>query len=111
MKERNGVRLGQRVRDLDGKDLGKVTKLREWGFETVKGLPVLIRDEHVFRYEDVHGREGDTLLVARGENDIFLLAEGKLPASWRVVGAGAGFPTAASPGEGARLTAHAKGRK
>ena len=63
MNERNGVRKGQQVRDLDGKDLGKVTRLHAWGFETVKGLPVLIRDEYVFRYEEVRPGPGGTLVV------------------------------------------------
>jgi len=112
MKERNGVRRGQRVRSLDGKDLGKVTKLHAWGFETVKGLPVLIRDEYVFRYEDVRGEEGGALVVARGEEDLFLLAQGRLPESWKV-STREGFPSAASPGEGARLMGRglAKGRR
>lgn len=109
MNERNGVRVGQRVKDLDGKDLGKVTKLNDWGFQTVKGLPVLIRDEYVFRYEDVRPSADGGLLVARGGDDIYTLAAGKLPPSWKA-GVREGFPSAATPLEAARLGGQGKGR-
>jgi hypothetical protein len=102
MNERNGVRIGQRVKDLDGTDLGKVTRLDAQGFETVKGWPVLVRDERVFRYEDVRPSADGTLVVARGANDIFTLAEGKLPPSWNAASR-AGFPVAATPFEASRL--------
>lgn len=107
MNERNGVRVGQRVKDLDGKDLGKVTRLHAQGFETVKGLPVLIRDEHVFRYEDVRPSADGTLLVARGEQDVFTLAEGRLPPSWKATSR-EGFPSAATPSEASRLLSSPK---
>ncbi|MFT3912546.1 MAG: hypothetical protein QM704_00230 [Anaeromyxobacteraceae bacterium] len=111
MNERNGVRKGQQVKDLDGKDLGKVTRLHAWGFETVKGLPVLIRDEYVFRYEEVRPGPGGALVVAKGANDIYALAEGKLPPSWNAV-APDGFPSVATPFEAARLERRgAKGRE
>jgi hypothetical protein len=107
MKERNGVRVGQRVKDLDGRDLGKVTRLHAWGFETVKGLPVLVRDEHVFRYEDVRPSQDGTIVVARGADDVYTLAEGRLPPSWKA-GVREGFPSAATPSEAARLTKERK---
>jgi hypothetical protein len=103
MNERNGVRVGQRVKNLDGTDLGKVTRLHAQGFETVKGLPVLVRDEHVFRYEDVRPSADGTLVVARGANDIFALAEGKLPPSWKAASRD-GFPVAATPLEASGLS-------
>ena len=36
-RARNGVRLGQAVRDLDGKDLGRVHALYDEAFLAVKG--------------------------------------------------------------------------
>lgn len=98
MKERNGVRLGQHVRDLEGKPVGRVSRLFDWGFEVVKGFPILFRKGWVFRYDEVRGTRDGALVVARTESDLFQLARGELPASWRIP-APAGFPTAAAPAE------------
>ncbi len=98
MKELNGVRLGQRVRDADGKDLGKVTRLYEWGFEVTRGLPVLFRKDRVVRYDEVRGAREGALVVARSDRDLLDLAAGGIPRSWRVP-APPGYPSAATPAE------------
>jgi hypothetical protein len=101
MRERNGVRIGQRVRDLDGTPLGRVYALYDWGFAVRKGLPFLIRSDYVVRYDEVRGvREGE-LVVARSKRDVFDLAAGGIPPAWRIP-APPEFPTAATPSE-ARL--------
>ena len=84
MSERNGVRLGERVVDVDGKSLGKVTRLYPWGFVATRGLPVLTRRDEVIRYDEVRGARDGALVVARSDHDLFDLAEGGVPRSWRV---------------------------
>jgi hypothetical protein len=102
MKERNGVRIGQRVRDLDGTPLGRVSALYEWGFAARKGLPFLVRSDYLVRYDEVRGvREGE-IVVARSRRDLFDLAAGEIPPSWRVP-APPEFPTAATPSEARML--------
>src|SRR5512138_2872735 len=101
MKELNGVRLGQQVRDADGKDLGKVTRLYAWGFGVTKGFPVLFRRDLVVRYDEVRGARDGALVVARSDRDLLDLAAGGIPRSWRVP-APPGYPYAATPAE-ARL--------
>ncbi len=98
MKDLNGVRLGQRVRDADGKSLGKVTKLYEWGFEVTRGFPVLFRRDRVVRYDEVRGARDGALVVARSDRDLLDLAAGGVPRSWRVP-APPGYPSAATPSE------------
>jgi hypothetical protein len=98
MKERNGVRVGQRVRDLDGTPLGRVSGLYEWGFGVRKGLPFLIRSDYVVRYDEVRGVRDGELVVARSKRDLFDLAAGEVPPSWRVP-APPEYPTAATPSE------------
>lgn len=100
MKELNGVRLGQPVRDLDGKGLGKVTALHAWGFEVAKGL-FLFRRTAVLRYGEIRGVRDGEVVVARSSRDLFELAAGRLPPSWRIP-APPEFPSAATPDE-ARL--------
>src|SRR6266545_7872683 len=102
MRERNGVRLGQRVRDLDGTPMGRVTRLYDEGFEVRKGLPILFRKDFVARYDEVRGVRDGALVVARSRRDLFDLAAGRLPPSWRVP-APADFPTAATPAEACAL--------
>ncbi len=101
MKERNGVRLGQRVRDADGKVLGRVTRLYEWGFEVSRGFPVLFRRDEVVRYDEVRGVRDRALVVARSDRDLLDLAAGGVPRSWRIA-APPGYPAVATPSE-ARL--------
>jgi hypothetical protein len=101
MRERNGVALGRRVRDLDGRALGKVYALYDWGFAVRKGLPFLIRSDFVVRYDEVRGVRDGALVVARSSRDLFDLAAGEVPASWRVPVPPA-FPEIATPPE-ARL--------
>ncbi len=98
MKELNGVRIGLRVRDADGKDLGKVTKLFPWGFEVTSGFPVLFRKDRVVRYDEVRGLREGALVVARSDRDLLELAAGGIPRSWRVP-APPGYPSAATPAE------------
>jgi hypothetical protein len=101
MTERNGVRRGQRVRDADGKDLGRVKRLYPLGFEVRKGLPLLFRADAVIRYDEVRGVRDGVLVVARSDRDVLDLAAGGVPRTWRVP-APPGFPSAATPSE-ARL--------
>jgi hypothetical protein len=98
MTERNDVRRGQLVRDADGKDLGRVTRLHPWGFEVRRGLPLLFRKDWVIRYDEVRGLRDGALVVARSDRDLFELAAGGVPRSWRVP-APAGYPSAATPSE------------
>jgi hypothetical protein len=98
MKERNGVRVGQRVRDLDGHALGRVKELYDWGFGVEKGFPILFRKDHVFRYDEVRGTRDGELVVARTGKDLIDLSRGVLPESWRIP-APDGFPRAATPAE------------
>jgi hypothetical protein len=98
IRERNGVRVGQKVVDLDGVVLGRVTYLFDWGFEIAKGLPFLFRSEHVLRYDEVRGVRDGQLVAARSPKDLFDLAAGRMPATWRIP-APPGFPTAATPSE------------
>jgi hypothetical protein len=99
--EWNGVKVGQRVRDLDGRPLGKVTRLFRDGFAAQRGLPILFRHDYVLRYEEVRGVRDGELVVARSERDLHALAAGAVPPSWRVP-VPPDFPPAATPPE-ARL--------
>ncbi len=101
MKERNGVRVGQQVRDADGRALGRVTDLYAWGFKVTRGLPVLTRRDEVVRYDEVRGVRDGALVVARSARDLLDLAAGGVPRSWRIP-APPGYPAAATPAE-ARL--------
>ncbi len=98
MTERNGVRLGRRVQDADGRDLGKVTALYEWGFAVSKGLPVLFARDWVARWDELRGARDGSIVVARSERDLFELAEGEIPRAWRVP-VPEGYPDAATPSE------------
>jgi hypothetical protein len=98
LQERNGVRLGQRVVDVDGESLGRVDALYDAGFSVVKGLPLLFRSDFVARYDEVREVRGDDLVLARSKRDLLSLARGEIPPSWRVA-APPGRPTAATPSE------------
>lgn len=98
MKERNGVRVGQRVRDLDGKDLGRVKELYASAFAVVKGFPVLFRQDLVARYDEVRGEKEGVLVLARSPRDLQELAAGGIPPAWRI-DARPELPSAATPGE------------
>jgi hypothetical protein len=100
MDERNGVRLGQRVKDLDGRDLGSVTALHPWAFRVSKGV-LLFRRDVVARYDEVRGERDGALVLARSAKDLDELAAGRIPPSWRIP-APPEFPSAATPSE-ARL--------
>ncbi|BDG02780.1 hypothetical protein [Anaeromyxobacter oryzae] len=96
-RERNGVQLGQRVRDLDGKDLGRVTSLYGWGFEVAKGFMMFRRDQ-VIRYDEVRGVRDGAVVVARSDRALFELAAGEMPGIWRIR-VPPDFPAAATPPE------------
>jgi hypothetical protein len=96
MQERNGVAVGARVRDIDGNDLGHVKVLHETTFLTSKGPPVLFRRDWLIRYDEVRGMRDGALVVARSPRALFQLAEGELPATWRIP-TPPDFPTAATP--------------
>jgi hypothetical protein len=98
MRERNGVRIGQQVRDLDGTSLGRVVRLFDEGFQVRRGLPILFRRDFVVRYEELRGVRDGALVVARSSRDLLDFAAGGLPPSWRIP-APPGFPTAATPPE------------
>jgi hypothetical protein len=98
MQDRNGVRLGQPVRDLDGRSLGRVTRLFEQGFATRKGLPVLFRRDYVVRYDEIRGVRDGELVIARSSRDLFDLNAGEMAFSWRVP-VPPDFPSAATPSE------------
>jgi hypothetical protein len=100
-REWNGVTVGQRVRDLDGRPLGKVTRLFRDGFAVVKGFPILFHEDYVVRYEEVRGVRDGELVVARSRLDLDALAAGAVPPSWRVP-VPPEFPSTATPPE-ARL--------
>jgi hypothetical protein len=91
-RERNGVSLGRPVRDLDGKSLGKVVRLFDWGFQSRRLLGI----SHVFRYDEVRAVRDGALVVARSSQDLFELAAGEVPRSWRIPTPPA-FPDAATP--------------
>src|SRR5689334_5187407 len=97
-RERNGVRLGQPVRDLDGTSLGRVVRLFEWGFATRRGLPILSRGRHLLRYDEIRAVRDGALVVSRSARDLFELAAGEVPHAWRIP-TPAAFPTAATPSE------------
>jgi hypothetical protein len=99
LEERNGIRLGQPVRDVDGKALGRVTTLYDEGFEVARGLPILFRSSFVVRYDEARGMRDGALVVARSDRDLLTLARGGVPRSWRVP-APEGFPDIATPPEG-----------
>ncbi len=98
IEERNGVRVGIRVRNLDGKDLGRVTRLHDWGFEVEKGFPILFRRELVATYDEVRGIHDGARVLARSDRALFDLAAGEIPESWRI-SAPPGLPKAATPAE------------
>jgi len=86
------------VRSIDGEDLGRVTDVFDGAFAVLKGFPILFGKDSVLRHDEIRGvREGE-IVVARSARDLFELAEGEIPASWRVP-VPHGFPAAATPGE------------
>src|SRR5574340_825791 len=98
MTERNGVRIGRPIRDLDGKYLGRVKALYQQAFLVGRGLPILFRREQVIPYEEVRGERGGALVVSRSARQLLELAAGEMPATWRIP-VPPGFPAAATPGE------------
>ncbi|HEY6006092.1 MAG TPA: hypothetical protein VIV57_24645 [Anaeromyxobacter sp.] len=98
VQERNGVRVRQRVVDVDGNSLGRVDALYDAGFSVVKGLPLLFRSDFVARYDEVREVRGDEIVLARSSRDLFSLARGEIPPSWRVE-ARPDQPAAATPSE------------
>jgi len=102
MRSNRGVTVGQHVRDVEGNDLGRVRSLYATGFASARGFPWLFRQDFVLRYEDVRGEKDGVLVVSRAPGDVYALAAGELPASWKVEAA-PGMPSAATPTEGAQV--------
>jgi hypothetical protein len=100
--ERDGVRVGMRVRDLDGKDLGRVTEIWADGFGVEKGFPILFGRDLVATWDEVRDVSGGEVTLARSDETLLELAEGGMPAVWRMP-VPAGFPDAATPGEARQL--------
>ncbi len=96
--EHDGVRVGQEVLDVQGKRLGRVTTLFDWGFEVARGFPILFRQSWVVRYDEVRGLRDGALVVARSDDDLLTLAAGGVPPSWRIP-APPSFPNIATPPE------------
>jgi hypothetical protein len=107
IRERNGVRVGLQVKDLDGRSLGRVTRLFESGFDFEKGLPLLFRQDFTATYDEVRGVKDGVLLLARSKDALLELARGVLPTTWRAPATKDGFPTAATPREASQLAKHA----
>jgi hypothetical protein len=103
-QERHGIRLGMRVRDVDGKDLGRVSDLYDWAFGIEKGFPILFRRDFVATYSEVRGVADGVVTVARGERMLDDLAAGLIPGAWRLP-VPPGFPSAATPPEARELVA------
>jgi hypothetical protein len=74
------VRPGMRVRDADGRRLGKVIRCDAWGFEVVKGF--WMPSEWVIRWDEVLDVRSGEVHVARSDRTLLELAEGKLPSLW-----------------------------
>jgi hypothetical protein len=108
MRERNGVRIGQRVVDLDGTSLGRVVDLYDWGFATQWGLPVFWHREYVLRYDEVRGARGGALVVSRSSRDLAALAAGAVPPAWRIP-TPPEYPRVATPFEARDLLADLAG--
>jgi len=102
MRSNRGVTVGQRVRDVEGNDLGRVRRLYATGFAAARGFALLFREDFVLRYEDVRGEKDGALLVSRAPGDVYALAAGELPESWKI-DAKPGMPSAATPSEGAQV--------
>ncbi len=91
------MRIGQRVRNLDGRSLGHVTALYDGAFAVRRGL-FLFRRDHVVRDDEVRAVRDGELVVARSARDVHDLAAGLIPPAWRIA-APPSFPSAATPGE------------
>jgi nucleoid-associated protein YgaU len=96
-RQRNGVRIGQTVRDVDGKVLGKVTDLYAASFSVARGF-MMFRSDHVLAYDEVRGERDGALVVARSDSQLQELAAGELPSTWTIP-VPPDFPAAATPGE------------
>lgn len=92
------MRLGQPVRDLDGRSLGKVVRFFDFGFQSRRGLPFFHRREYLLRYDEVRAVRDGALVVARSGRDLLELAAGEIPHAWRIASP-PGFPSAATPAE------------
>ncbi|BDG10245.1 hypothetical protein [Anaeromyxobacter paludicola] len=77
----SSVQRGMPVRDLDGRLLGRVSRLDEWGLEYEKGL--LFKQGGVAPWREVHALRDGTVVLARSERALFQLAAGQIPDTWR----------------------------
>ena len=76
------IRKGMRVKDLDGRTMGRVTRLHRVAFEIEGGFPVLFRREFVASYDEVREVRDGVVTVARSEGSLLDLAAGKIPPTW-----------------------------
>lgn len=96
------VRLGRRVRDITGKDLGRVKALYDGAFLVQKGPALLFRKDLVIRGDEVRGVRDGVVVVARDDAALQTLAAGGVPDSWRVP-TPPDYPQVAAPGEAHEL--------
>lgn len=75
------VREGMRVRDLDGKALGRVTRIDPWGIEYTKGH--LYRVDGAASFSEVREVRDGEVILARSARALFDLAAGRIPETWR----------------------------
>lgn len=109
MKELYGVWVGARVKDLLGNDLGRVKAVYQGAFLVSKGFPWLFREDRVIRYDEIRNRSDGSIAVARDPGDLFTLAKGELPDSWKVEPE-PGMKIAATPSEAAPVLGSPSGR-
>lgn len=91
-----------RVRDLDGRELGRVTRCDPWGVEFAKGR--FFRRDGAAPYDEIREVRDGEVILARSARALFDLAAGRIPDTWRssepppVVGKFEGVPPgSASP--------------
>jgi hypothetical protein len=110
MEERGGIRVGLPVRDLDGRKLGRVTDLYADAFAVEGGFPLLFRRDYVFPYTEVRAVQGGEVVVARSERTLLDLADGRVPANWRIA-VPPGTPSTATPSEAREIVEELAGRR
>ncbi len=81
MGDGHDLRVGMRVKDLDGKALGKVSRRDAHAFEVVRGF--FGPREWVVRYDEIVEVKDGIVTIARSDEALFELAAGRLPATWR----------------------------
>ncbi len=75
------VREGMIVRDLDGRLLGRVTRVDPWAVEFAKGR--FYRRDGAAPYSEIREVRDGEVILARSARALFELAEGRIPETWR----------------------------